>query len=226
MATTLLSLPSTVPGSFQCTNAVRSVTRQQCHVRSPGVITMRRDLNRTSILGRGLDSTLPQLVLGQPLRHRSLRPESKVGSAKTSTVVPAPDFRIPIVLLGTAAALVALDQKLAAAPIGLLGGLLAFQATRVRFLFTEDSLEVVIGAKAESSGENVFVGGENKWKYDTFTNWEFWWPDFPVLVYFKETQTKPEGQIHFFPIIADGKKLYEVMVERCGPSQTSGPKSD
>lgn len=25
---------------------------------------------------------------------------------------------------------------------------------------------------------------------------EFWWPGFPVLVYFKETQTKPEGQIH------------------------------
>jgi len=39
-------------------------------------------------------------------------------------------------------------------------------------------------------------------RYDTFTNWEFWWPGFPVLVYFKETQTKPEGQVHFFPIIA------------------------
>lgn len=26
-----------------------------------------------------------------------------------------------------------------------------------------------------------------------------------VLVYFKETQTRPEGQIHFFPIIFNGK---------------------
>lgn len=40
----------------------------------------------------------------------------------------------------------------------------------------------------------------------------------------QETQTKPEGQIHFFPIIMDGKQLYDVMVERCGPSQNSGPK--
>jgi len=32
-------------------------------------------------------------------------------------------------------------------------------------------------------------------------------------------------QIHFFPIIFDGKQLYDVMVERCGPSQNSGPKN-
>lgn len=30
----------------------------------------------------------------------------------------------------------------------------------------------------------------------------------------QETQTKPEGQIHFFPILLDGKQLYDVMVER------------
>jgi hypothetical protein len=34
----------------------------------------------------------------------------------------------------------------------------------------------------------------------------------------------PPAQIHFFPIIMDGKQLYDVMVERCGPSQNSGPK--
>jgi len=45
-----------------------------------------------------------------------------------------------------------------------------------------------------------------------------------VLVYFRETQTKPEGQIHFFPVIMDGRKLYETMLERCGPTQTSGRK--
>jgi hypothetical protein len=83
--------------------------------------------------------------------------------------------------------------------------------------------EVLVGAnKAES--ENAFVGGDNKWKFNTFVNWEFWWPNFPVLVYFKETQTKPEGQIHFFPIIFDGKVLYETMLERCGKTKNSGPK--
>lgn len=85
-------------------------------------------------------------------------------------------------------------------------------------------------------------------------NWELWWPNFPILVYFKERQTKPEGQIHFFPVIfvstkvgskilrsyvlrcsvllvsgvvnhlQNGKQLYDVMVERAGPSQNSGPK--
>ena len=38
-------------------------------------------------------------------------------------------------------------------------------------------------------------------RYSSFVNWELWWPNFPILVYFKETQTKPEGQIHFFPVI-------------------------
>lgn len=41
-------------------------------------------------------------------------------------------------------------------------------------------------------------------RYSTFVNWELWWPNFPILVYFKETQTKPEGQIHFFPVIFVG----------------------
>jgi len=52
-------------------------------------------------------------------------------------------------------------------------------------------------------------GGANKWSFKSVTNWEYWFPGFPILVYFKETQTKPEGQIHFFPIIMDGKELYE-----------------
>ncbi|KAG2657748.1 hypothetical protein PVAP13_1KG170800 [Panicum virgatum] len=84
--------------------------------------------------------------------------------------------------------------------------------------------EVKVGDQLQESGENVFVGGKNRWKYSTFVNWELWWPQFPILVYFKETQTKPEGQIHFFPVIFNGQQLYNVMVERAGPSKMSGPK--
>ncbi|XP_021895133.1 uncharacterized protein LOC110812620 [Carica papaya] len=140
------------------------------------------------------------------------------------TVIPDPDYRIPIVLLGLAGGLAYTDNLLPAAPVGLLGLLLLFQTTRVRFVFDEEALEVRIGDQLAESGENVFVGGKNRWKYSTFVNWELWWPNFPVLVYFKETQTKPEGQVHFFPVIFNGKQLYEVMVERAGPSKTSGPK--
>ncbi|KAF9613508.1 hypothetical protein IFM89_008355, partial [Coptis chinensis] len=130
---------------------------------------------------------------------------------KRETVIPEPDYRIPVVLIGVAGGLAYVDNLLAAAPIGLLGLLLLFQ-------------EVKVGNELQESGENVFVGGKNRWNYSSFVNWELWWPNFPVLVYFKETQTKPEGQVHFFPVIFNGKQLYETMVERAGPSKTSGPK--
>ncbi|XP_048333551.2 uncharacterized protein LOC107434817 [Ziziphus jujuba] len=140
------------------------------------------------------------------------------------TVVPDPDYRIPVVLLGLAGGLAYSNNLLPAAPVGLLGLLLLFQTTRVRFVFDEEALEVKVGEELQDSGENVFVGGKNRWKYSTFVNWELWWPNFPILVYFKETQTKPEGQVHFFPVIFNGKQLYDVMVERAGPSKNSGPK--
>ncbi|XP_030938568.1 uncharacterized protein LOC126715385 [Quercus robur] len=143
---------------------------------------------------------------------------------KKETVIPEPDYRIPVVLLGLSGGLAYTNNLLPAAPIGLLGLLLLFQTTRVRFVFDAEALEVKVGEQLQDSGENVFVGGENRWKYSTFVNWELWWPNFPILVYFKETQTKPEGQVHFFPVIFNGKQLYDVMVERAGPSKNSGPK--
>lgn len=45
------------------------------------------------------------------------------------------------------------------------------QASRVRFRFESDALEVVLGEQGNKS-ENKFVGGENRWKYSAFTNWE------------------------------------------------------
>lgn len=150
--------------------------------------------------------------------------KKKAKAVKRETIVPEPDYRIPIVFLGLAGGLVYGDNLIAAAPVGLLGLLLLFQTTRVRFVFDDEALEVKVGKELEESGENVFVGGKNRWKYSSFINWELWWPNFPILVYFKESQTKPEGQVHFFPVIFNGKQLYDVMVERAGPSKTSGPK--
>lgn len=53
-----------------------------------------------------------------------------------------------------------------------------------RFVFDDEALEVVIG-KQQKESENAFVGGQNRWSYDSFVNWEFWFPNFPILVYFK-----------------------------------------
>lgn len=150
-----------------------------------------------------------------------LKPKGK--TAKRETIIPKPSYNIPAVLLGVAGASHLADVDAISYVTGILGAFLAFQASRVKFVFDDEALEVVVG-KQQDETENAFVGGRNRWTYDSFVNWEFWWPGFPVLVYFKETQTKPEGQIHFFPIIFDGKQLYDVMAERCGTSQTSGPK--
>lgn len=45
--------------------------------------------------------------------------------------------------------------------------------------------QVLVGPGGGKESENAFVGGQNRWRYDSFVNWEFWWPAFPVLVYFK-----------------------------------------
>ncbi len=64
---------------------------------------------------------------------------------------------------------------------------LVLQASRVQFVFDDEGLEVLIKSKDDKAeeSENKFVGGQNRWSYDAFTNWEFWWKKFPVLVYFK-----------------------------------------
>mmetsp|Transcript_11565 Transcript_11565/g.21613 ORF Transcript_11565/g.21613 Transcript_11565/m.21613 type:complete len:256 (+) Transcript_11565:125-892(+) len=113
----------------------------------------------------------------------------------------------------------------------LFASFLAIQARRIRFVFDETSFElknVDFGASNEevlrASGENIVVGGANRWDYDKFVNYDFFpSADYPVLVYFKETQTPEEkwnegpggldkvggGQVHFFPAIANVKQLKE-----------------
>ncbi|KAL8189619.1 hypothetical protein R6Q57_029185 [Mikania cordata] len=90
--------------------------------------------------------------------------KKKVKEIKRETVIPDPDYRIPTVLVGLAGGLVYGDNLIAAAPVGLLGLLLLFQTTRVRFVFDDEALEVKIGQELDESGENIFVGGKNRWK--------------------------------------------------------------
>mmetsp|Transcript_13620 Transcript_13620/g.29179 ORF Transcript_13620/g.29179 Transcript_13620/m.29179 type:complete len:189 (+) Transcript_13620:65-631(+) len=161
-----------------------------------------------------------------PSRTRSLTTQAVSANKSKSSrevVIPQPSYNLPLSLLAISGFEFYEGWTGVAAFTGILGVFLSIQASRVRFRFDDEALEVLVGADKET--ENVFVGGKNRWAYDTFINWEFWWPGFPVLVYFKESQTRPEGQIHFFPIIFNGKELYDVMVERCGPSKTSGPKN-
>jgi Protein of unknown function (DUF3119) len=97
---------------------------------------------------------------------------------------------------------------------------IAFQTTTLRFQFDDTSFSLV-KADGQSNGKNIVVGGENSWKYNTFVNYDFLpSEEFPILVYFKETQTPKEnwvevpivvdkaaGQGHFFPAIANTAQL-------------------
>ena len=74
-----------------------------------------------------------------------------------------------------------------------LASFFAIQAKRIRFVFDETAFELRIADTKEdlkASGENIVVGGANRWAYDKFVNYDFFPSvDFPILVYFKETQT-------------------------------------
>jgi len=103
---------------------------------------------------------------------------------------------------------------------------IAFQTTTLRFAFDDDSFSL-IRSDGTTLGENVVVGGENRWKYTSFQNWDFLpSSDFPILVYFREDQTPVEnreeapivvddleGQAHFFPAISNSKKMKEAFLE-------------
>ena len=86
----------------------------------------------------------------------------------------------------------------------------------MKFVFDNDSLEVVLGNESKET-ENAFVGGENKWKFSTFTNWEFWWPNFPVLVYFKVTQKHSASQL------CRGRSLLIILVQTKSCPQLRAP---
>jgi NIMA (never in mitosis gene a)-related kinase len=105
------------------------------------------------------------------------------------------------------------------------GAFVAFQTATLRFTFDDTSFALV-KSSGEKIGDNVVVGGENKWTYKSFVNWKFLpSKEFPILVYFKETQTPREswveapivvdnleGQAHFFPAIANADQLQEQFV--------------
>ena len=97
---------------------------------------------------------------------------------------------------------------------------LTFQTTTLRFTFDDDSIALVY-KDGSSIGDNIKVGGENRWKYSSIQNWDFLpSSDFPVLIYFRETQTpiearaeapivvdNLEGQVHFFPAISNSDQF-------------------
>eukprot|EP00547_Thalassionema_nitzschioides_P010014 CAMPEP_0194224248 /NCGR_PEP_ID=MMETSP0156-20130528/37002_1 /TAXON_ID=33649 /ORGANISM="Thalassionema nitzschioides, Strain L26-B" /LENGTH=233 /DNA_ID=CAMNT_0038955711 /DNA_START=57 /DNA_END=758 /DNA_ORIENTATION=+ len=152
-------------------------------------------------------------------------------------VVIDPSFKLSGIFLASGIALDFIPYiQLTLGPfVTLLGLLFLVQTFRIRFVFNESDFELRLGDSLNESGENVVVGGENRWSYDSFVNWEFFpkgWvdkPQGPILAYFKETQTPSDkwdegpgksansaealakgavpGQVHFFPVLCDAQQL-------------------
>lgn len=144
-----------------------------------------------------------------------------------------PDYRLAASTIGTGGALTLGTLGLAAPfglPLGALGLFLASRARVVRFVFDESALEIMTAGdegQLEDTAPNFAVGGKNRWAYDAIEEWAMYpSPEAPVLVYFRETQTKATGQGHLFPILMDPTRLRQLMSERVGEARrvTGSPK--
>ena len=91
------------------------------------------------------------------------RQKKVVPGGNVADVIPGPDFKIPATLFALGALAGVADNTAGALGCGLFGAFLTLQASRVKFVFGSDDLEVVIGEQEEKT-DNAFVGGENKWR--------------------------------------------------------------
>uniref|UniRef100_A0A7S1ZIC5 Uncharacterized protein n=1 Tax=Ditylum brightwellii TaxID=49249 RepID=A0A7S1ZIC5_9STRA len=207
---------------------------------------LRRSLNDNDFRRWQRDaSSLRMSSMGVPerkklklLRDRFLEDQTEeMPALEKKPVIPdcvvGPDYKLAFTF-GVIGALIiaAIPASILAITAGglilLFSSFLAVQTARVRFVFDETSFELKTVERRSreilvESGENVIVGGANRWAYDTFVEWKFIPTQFPILVYFKETQTSEKlgnkdslsfddrggTQGHFFPAICNTKQLEE-----------------
>mmetsp|Transcript_56157 Transcript_56157/g.132316 ORF Transcript_56157/g.132316 Transcript_56157/m.132316 type:complete len:324 (-) Transcript_56157:373-1344(-) len=160
--------------------------------------------------------------------------ESK-GAENSKMTVITPDFRLSLSVVCLGLYLLKSQVTGFGMLFSFVGAFLVLQTIRLRFRFSENSLDVLrvdelsddgkqispsSSSSADPAGRKVAIG---PWKYSSVTNWEFWWPGFPLIAYFKETQTKKTGQRHFFFMIMDGKAVYGEMLKRFGNPMNAKP---
>lgn len=98
-------------------------------------------------------------------------------------------------------------------PLLVFGAFLYLQTARIRFVFGPTKLNVA--SRSLSTGDLSFIRG---WAYDQIAVWDIYpAPQFPILAYFRERESYDgRGSIHFFPILADGKQLRELLETKTG----------
>lgn len=125
-------------------------------------------------------------------------PTTSDNSNLTGTVQLAPHYAIPIALVGLAIPLV-LVQPWVAGIVALFGLFLLFQTATLRLQFTDTDLDLY-------RGETLL----RRFPYQDWLNWQIFWPNLPILFYFREVKS-----IHFLPILFNPKTLQACLEQRC-----------
>jgi Protein of unknown function (DUF3119) len=182
----------------------------------------------------------------------SAKGESKPAATVFEPVVIEPDYRLGAFTLALGGLLDSIPyiQYSLGPLVTLLGVLFVVQTARIRFVFDETAFELKTSTvdaetgELATTGENVVVGGANRWDCSSIINYDFFpqswvddFPGFPVLVYFKETQTPADkwnegpgqyandpskiasgqavaGQVHFFPAVCNAKQIRSEFAKR------------
>jgi hypothetical protein len=119
-------------------------------------------------------------------------------STPTNPIELAPSYAIPLVLVLAAVPLLFV-QKWASLGLSLFGLFLMYQALTIRLQFTDSALDIY-------RSQNLI----RKFPYREWQNWRIFWPQVPILFYFKEINS-----IHFLPILFDRKMLQTCLEQRC-----------
>ena len=174
------------------------------------------------------------------VRNHGTRSDTALPMSSNNEVIIEKDFRLSAIFLGGG---LLLDQipflQVSIGPIvTLLGVLFLVQTFRLNFVCDDTTFSLQDTSNEDEVGENIVVGGENRWTYDSFVNYDFFpegWidqPQGPILVYFKETQTPSDkwnegpgasanseeamakgavkGQVHFFPALCNTQQLRSI----------------
>lgn len=116
----------------------------------------------------------------------------------TETIELSPSYAIPIGLVILALPLLWVQPWLGGA-VALFGLFLLFQTATLRLRFTEQALDVYRGA------DQI-----RHFPYREWQNWRIFWPQLPILFYFREVNS-----IHFLPILFDPTLLEACLEQRC-----------
>ena len=83
-----------------------------------------------------------------------------------------PDFKLAAIFLGLGVLLDTIPYiQLVLGPlVTVLGLLFLVQTFRIRFTFDKDAFELKQGDSLKDTGDNIVVGGANRWTYDSFVN--------------------------------------------------------